>query len=47
MKITRTDSWRLAHNTLLEGARIMLIMPVLLLIAIVTIPLRLLRGRKP
>lgn len=47
MKITFADSWRLTHNTLLEAARILLALPALLLLSILTIPWRLLRGRKP
>lgn len=47
MKIIVGDSWRLGHNTLIEGARILLVLPALLVLAVLTIPIRLLRRRRP
>ena len=41
------DEYRRTHNTLIEAARIMLVETGSLLLALETIPWRLLRGRKP
>ena len=41
------DEYRRTHNTLIEAARMMLVEAASLLLALATIPWRLLRGRKP
>jgi len=43
----KAKMWRRTHNTLLEALRILLGSFLILVLAAVTIPWRLLRGRQP
>lgn len=41
------EGYRLTHNTLFEAIRIIVVMTAMIVISFVTIPWRVLRGKKP